>query len=315
MKIQPAGAKPAEAPARPETVAPLRLPDDFPHGRKGEVIRAGWEIFDDTPAALSAGAEHAGTTYDGNALSCRNCHLDHGARPGALPLTDFNTDRRYSPRKGLVITGEERINACLQRSLNASPLPAGSAELASLAAYLKWVADQGFAFTQEGPGVRDFPDRRADFVTGETLFYNICAFCHGGEVTGEAPPLWGPGSYGFGSDMNRLLVLAPFLAANMPPGEPELSLEEAYDVAAFVNSRKRPHARGLDSDYPALTKKPVDVPYPPYPDFFTQEQHQFGPFGPIIEYRERQRQADRWVYWVDHYRSGERDVRSAFEME
>lgn len=39
----------------------------------------------------------------------------------------------------------------------------------------------------------------------------------------------------------------------------------------------------LEKDYPDLTKKPADCPYPPYVDDFPQEQHQFGPFQPIVE--------------------------------
>ena len=40
---------------------------------------------------------------------------------------------------------------------------------------------------------------------------------------------------------------------------------------------------GLEKDYPELEKKPVDCPYPPYADNFSQEQHQYGPFQPIKE--------------------------------
>jgi thiosulfate dehydrogenase len=38
---------------------------------------------------------------------------------------------------------------------------------------------------------------------------------------------------------------------------------------------------GLDKDFPDLLTKPVDAPYGPYADGFDQQQHMYGPFGPI----------------------------------
>ena len=71
----------------------------------------------------------------------------------------------------------------------------------------------------------------------------------------------------------------------MPPGAtydaPQLSDEEAYDVAGYVNSHPRPHMADLDKDFPNRLQKPVDAPYGPYGDGFTQAQHALGPFGPI----------------------------------
>jgi cytochrome c len=37
----------------------------------------------------------------------------------------------------------------------------------------------------------------------------------------------------------------------------------------------------LDRDYPALLQKPVDTPYGPYADGFSEQQHKYGPFAPI----------------------------------
>ena len=100
------------------------------------------------------------------------------------------------------------------------------------------------------------------------------------------PAVWGDGSYNNGAGANRLLTLAPFLQSNMPLGtewkQPVLSTDDAYDVAAYVDSMPRPQLANLEKDYPNLSKKPVDCPYPPYPDEFSQEQHKFGPFQPII---------------------------------
>ena len=67
---------------------------------------------------------------------------------------------------------------------------------------------------------------------------------------------------------------------------PQLSNEEAWDVAAFVNSQPRPH-KNWDSDWPDITKKPVDYPIGPYTDGFTEWQHKYGPFEPIKRKKEK----------------------------
>ena len=43
----------------------------------------------------------------------------------------------------------------------------------------------------------------------------------------------------------------------------------------------RPPKAGLDKDFPEPLLKPVDTPYGPYADGFTQQQHKYGPFAPI----------------------------------
>src|ERR1044072_6236284 len=85
--------------------------------------------------------------------------------------------------------------------------------------------------------------------------------------------------------MARLITAANFVHFNMPHGadylNPQLTVEQAWDVAAYVVSQPRPAKAGLDKDFPDLLQKPVDAPYGPYADQFTEQQHKYGPFGPI----------------------------------
>ena len=85
--------------------------------------------------------------------------------------------------------------------------------------------------------------------------------------------------------MSRLLTVAAYAMHNMPIGTafgaPVLTDEDAYDVAAYIVSQKRPQKANLDKDFPIRLQKPADTPYGPYADGFTLEQHKFGPFGPI----------------------------------
>ena len=70
----------------------------------------------------------------------------------------------------------------------------------------------------------------------------------------------------------------------MPLGKADLTDDQAYDLAAFINSRPRPEMANLERDYPDRSKKPVDTGYPPYVDSFPIDQHRFGPFAPIEAY-------------------------------
>jgi thiosulfate dehydrogenase len=60
----------------------------------------------------------------------------------------------------------------------------------------------------------------------------------------------------------------------------QLSDEEAWDVAAFVLTQPRPHI-AVPKDWPDISKKPIDHPFGPYADGFSEKQHKLGPFKPI----------------------------------
>ena len=70
----------------------------------------------------------------------------------------------------------------------------------------------------------------------------------------------------------------------MPNGtshdNPLLTNEEAWDVAAFINSQ--PCAKAIPpKDWPNIEKEPVDHPFGPYAETFTESQHKYGPFEVI----------------------------------
>jgi len=78
---------------------------------------------------------------------------------------------------------------------------------------------------------------------------------------------------------------------NMPFGaslhEHELLTDEdAWDVAAFVNTKPRPVKR-FKEDWPNISLKPIDHPFGPYADNFSEKQHKFGPFGPIQQAKKK----------------------------
>jgi cytochrome c len=67
--------------------------------------------------------------------------------------------------------------------------------------------------------------------------------------------------------MSRLLTAAAYAMHNMPLGTafsaPVLVDDDAYDVAAYVISQKRPEKADLEKDFPVRLQKPVDTPLRP----------------------------------------------------
>jgi thiosulfate dehydrogenase len=236
--------------------------------------------------------------YSGNNLTCQNCHLKAGTQPYAMPLTGvWGQFPQYRGREGEVGTLEDRLNGCMERSMNGRALPLSGREMKAFLAYTKWVSTgipDGARLVGAGALNVKEPGRAADLGHGREVYAQVCATCHGKDGLGQRaatgngyqfPPLWGPDSYNNGAGMARLLSAAAFLKHNMPFGTtwtaPVMSDDDAYDVAGFINSTERPQRANLDKDFPIRLQKPVDAAYGPYADDFSPEQHKLGPFDPI----------------------------------
>ncbi|MGZ3884998.1 MAG: c-type cytochrome, partial [Bacteroidia bacterium] len=153
----------------------------------------------------------------------------------------------------------------------------------------------------EGVGITElnYPNRAADPEKGKLAYAFKCKSCHAengeGKLSADGisyvyPPLWGPKSYNNGAGLFRLSRFAGYIKSNMPQGatysNPQLSDEEAWDIAAFVNSQPHPE-KDQSRDWPKLTGKPVDHPFGPYADAFSEQQHKYGPFAPIAAARKK----------------------------
>ena len=118
-------------------------------------------------------------------------------------------------------------------------------------------------------------------MNGEGNLNNIYEF--------SCPPLWGKNSYNIGAGMARVLTATAFIKGNMPfESDVHLSDEEAFDVAGYINNFERPNKSDSEKDYPDLKLKPVSSPYPPYFDKFSNQQHKFGPYPPMIDFYKKQ---------------------------
>lgn len=283
------------------------LPDDV----YGRTVRFGKALVERTYAYVGPEVADPAKRFAGNNLACASCHLDSGTRKfGNGFLGTFADYPQYRPRENVVQTIEGRVNGCMERSLNGRPLPADSPELNAIVAYLKFLSSGvpvGKEIAGRGMPKIDFPERAADPVAGAAVYAQFCAACHGAKGEGMRhgkpgdaqgylnPPLWGADSYNNGAGMGRVIMAARFIRYNMPKGvthaAPVLTAEQAFDVAAYINSQPRPQKANLEADFPNRKNKPVDAAFPPYRAGFTAEQHKYGPFKPIIAAREQELKA------------------------
>lgn len=290
---------PAFAIQPPEAYDVSKLPDDA----YGRMVRYGKELSERTFAYIGPEVKNPKMRFAGNNLACVSCHEAGGTKKFAIPWVGAHaTFPQYRGREDEVSTLEERVNGCMERSMAGKPLPLGSREMKAFVTYMHFLSkDAPVGAKIEGQGLPAFkaPNRRADTVAGGKLYQEKCAACHGAEGAGVRagpvgsasgytfPPLWGKDSFNYGAGMNRLLTASAFIKANMPLGtthdRPQLSDDEAYDVAAFVLSKPRPLKAGLERDFPARWNKPVDAAFPPYVDGASADQHRFGPYPPLQE--------------------------------
>ena len=235
-----------------------------------------------------------------NGMNCQNCHLQAGTQPwGNNYFAVFSTYPKFRGRSGGKETIVKRINDCFERSLNGQGLDSTSYEMQSMLAYIQWLGtDVPKKQSPKGTGIFKIPlmKRAADSAKGKLVYEQNCQSCHQANGQGvlapdgksySYPPLWGEHSYNHGAGLFRLSMFAGYVKYNMPQGvsydKPKLSDEEAWDVAAFVNTMPRP-VKDLSRDWPDIAKKPYDHPFGPYVDPFGEQQHKYGPFKPIKEW-------------------------------
>jgi thiosulfate dehydrogenase len=246
--------------------------------------------------------------YSGSRLNCASCHLGTGTEPGTLTLLQATEHYpRFSARAGVKTDIEDRVNECMTRSMNGRALARTSPEMIAMAAYIRSLGglNQAMGAAQRKahePAAFKTPNRAANLAGGKKVFEEHCAACHGTNGLGLRassdpkrgyvfPPLWGPDTFNDGAGMHRVLTAARFIKARMPLGQPDLNDDQAFDVAAYINSQPRPEMTNLDQDYPDRSAKPADNGYGPFADSFPLNQHRYGPFGPIEAYYKQKKSA------------------------
>ena len=263
----------------------------IPTTEEGNIIRYGKKLIQHTSFYFGPKGIIAQIT---NGMNCQNCHLQSGTKVwgnnyGAV-AANYPKQR---PRSGKLESVFTRINDCFQRSLNGQKIDTNSIEMKAISSYILWLGKKepkGRIPNGSGLMKLELLTRSANLENGASLYNLHCKNCH--QSNGEGilnsdsteyvyPPLWGKHSYNIGAGMHCISKLAGFIKPNMPFGVAHLSMvltdEQAWDIAAFVNSQKRP-SMDLKNDWPDIAKKPMDYPFGPYTDQLTEHQHKYGPY-------------------------------------
>lgn len=282
--------------------APSLFTDALLEGEERQLIIYGEELIANTAKYLGPKGSVAPIT---NGMNCQNCHLDAGRKAWGNNYGAVSANYpKFRDRSGSTETVYKRVSDCMERSLNGQTLDSNTREMQAMIAYIKWIGQEVEKnTTPKGTGIAPptYLDRAASPEKGFEVYTQKCQSCHGADGQGlmaadgnayTYPPLWGPHSYNSGAGLFRLSRFAGYVRDNMPLNQashnaPALTDAEAWDVAAYVNSRPRP-SKDLSGDWPNISKKPVDHPFGPYADGFSEQQHKFGPFPPIIEARKKQ---------------------------
>ncbi|ART79330.1 c-type cytochrome [Oceanisphaera avium] len=215
--------------------------------------------------------------YVGAYMNCNSCHIEQGKKPQGAPyINTVNSFPQMNPRAERIFQLEDRINGCMQRSMNGKPLADDSKEMQAMIAYMKWLAQEvphGAKVQIQNSGPLD-TSLTPDPIRGARIYAQQCAACHGkeGEGTRDAsgemafPPLWGEESFNLGAGMARTYKAAAFIKYNMPMGVNSqgnwgeggvLDDQDAVDVAEFFTHQPRPDYPDKIYDFPS-GKRPKD---------------------------------------------------------
>jgi thiosulfate dehydrogenase len=225
----------------------------------GASIRRGLYLLRFTPESLSR--------YATSSLRCTSCHQNDGTKATSAPLTGSHARfPRYLQRSAAVVTLADRVNYCLTRSLAGNALPHDSREMADILAYLAFIS-RDIPVGHKGAAADGLVPMKdtlvGDTARGRQIFAATCTLCHGPNGAGVPPfpALWGPASFSIGASMARQERAASFIFHNMPQSNPgSLTAQQAFDLAAFIDSHPRPDSPGKENDWPN-GGAPRDVPY------------------------------------------------------
>jgi thiosulfate dehydrogenase len=228
----------------PGSSGALYDPQALPSGAPGKAIAYGHDIIADTQRLMKRNVRAK--------MNCSACHVNAGTTPrGGSFVGAYGRFPQWNKRAHRMIALQDRLAECFLYSMNGTPPSYSSKAMIAMVAYIAWLS-RGVPVGEKQHGADKFavalPSSPPDTSRGEKLYAQKCAACHqtnGAGIAHVYPPLWGAASFNDGAGMSHTDRMTGFVRYNMPQNAPgSLSLEDAYDVSAFVLSHKRPHFSG-----------------------------------------------------------------------
>jgi thiosulfate dehydrogenase len=216
-------------------------PSVLPKGPVGNSIAYGYALMVQTHRLMKS--------YVRADLECADCHIAAGTQPrGGSFVGAYARFPQWNKRARRVIALQDRIAECFLYSMNGRAPAYNSKAMIAIVSYIAWLS-RGTQIGTVQPAsdryIEPLPARAPSFAHGAALYLEKCAHCHaaGGQgLPGTYPPLWGLRSFNDGAGMAHIDRMTGFVRYNMPHDAPgSLTLDQAYDVAAFVLSHRRPH--------------------------------------------------------------------------
>ncbi|MGB9645276.1 MAG: c-type cytochrome, partial [Stellaceae bacterium] len=158
----------------------------------GRTVRVGRDLIVNTAATIGPDASDPAKRFSGNGLECQSCHSDAGTKKFGLPLAGvWGVFPQFIGRENEVRTLEDRINGCMERSMNGRALPPDGPEMKAMLTYIRFIS-AGFPTGRgaEGRGAPPLPlpTAASDPKHGEAVFAETCAVCHQADGQGKR---WG----------------------------------------------------------------------------------------------------------------------------
>lgn len=215
-------------------------PSSLPAGGLGASIKLGHDIIVDPHKYLPKNV-----VAD---MSCEACHLSAGtvSRGGTL-VGVYSRFPQWNKRAKRVIALQDRVAECFLYSMNGTPPAYTSKEMIAMVAYMAYLSRDvptGAPAVKADSFVVPLPKASPNLTRGAAVYATSCQACHranGAGLHGGIPPLWGATSFNTGAGMAHIDKMTGFVMHNMPQNAPgTLSLEDAYDVSAWVLTHQRP---------------------------------------------------------------------------
>jgi thiosulfate dehydrogenase len=238
------GACSAGKTVRLEATNPTYDAKAVPAGPVGDSIRYGHDIIVRTQVLMK--------DYVRSDMSCAACHIDAGTKPrGGSLVGAYARFPQWNKRSHRIIALQDRLAECFLYSMNGRPPSYSSREMVALVSYIAWLSRDVPTLAEQPPGERfivPLPHDAPNVAHGAAIYAQKCTACHqanGAGISGSFPPLWGATSFNALAGMAHLDRMTGFVHYNMPQNAPgSLSINDAYDVSAFVLSHKRPRFNG-----------------------------------------------------------------------